>query len=81
LIDATVQRRFTPISIASWPVGRARNDYLAELLRRAEGRLTISGDFTQSTHSEGAGQAALRALEQIKLSLGGESCSDYLKAK
>jgi monoamine oxidase len=81
LIQSTVQRRFTPISIASWPVGRARNDHLAEALKQAEGRLTISGDFTESTHSEGAGRAALRAIEQIKHTLEKEHCSENLRSK
>lgn len=62
--------RYHPRAIASWPVGRSRYDELSNLLRKAHGHLYFAGDFTESTHSDGAGIAALRVTKQIRAVLG-----------
>lgn len=57
--------RYHPRAIASWPVGRSRFDELSEGLRRAHGRLYFAGDFTESSHSDGAVKSAIRVSAQI----------------
>lgn len=62
--------RYHPRAIASWPVGRSRFDQLSEGLRKAHGRLYFAGDFTESSHSDGAMFSALRVSKQIKQATG-----------
>ncbi|MGV3523902.1 MAG: flavin monoamine oxidase family protein [Candidatus Sericytochromatia bacterium] len=57
--------RYHPRAIASWPVGRSRFDALSNGLRKAHGHLYFGGDFTESSHSDGAVVAALRVSQQI----------------
>lgn len=57
--------RYHPRAIASWPVGRSRFDELSENLRKAHGRLYFAGDFTESSHSDGAVISARRVSDQI----------------
>ncbi|MCE7871193.1 NAD(P)/FAD-dependent oxidoreductase [bacterium CPR1] len=58
--------RYHPRAIASWPVGRSRFDELSEGLRKPHGRIYFGGDFTESSHSDGAMRSALRMSGQIK---------------
>jgi monoamine oxidase len=58
--------RYHPRAIASWPVGRSRFDDLSEGLRKAHGRLYFGGDFTESSHSDGAMKSAIRMSGQIQ---------------
>jgi monoamine oxidase len=58
--------RYHPRAIAAWPPGRSRFDELSECLRKAHGHLYFGGDFTESSHSDGAVKAALRVSSQIR---------------
>ncbi len=58
--------RYHPRAIASWPVGRSRFDELSEGLRKAHGNIYFAGDFTESSHSDGAMKSALRVSSQLK---------------
>ena len=62
--------RYHPRAIASWPVGRSRFDELSEGLRKAHGNLYFGGDFTESSHSDGALKSAQRMSTQIKTLMG-----------
>lgn len=62
--------RYHPRAIASWPVGRSRFDALSENLRKPQGHLYFGGDFTESSHSDGATISALRISKQIKQAFG-----------
>ncbi|GMU51567.1 MAG: putative flavin-containing monoamine oxidase AofH [Candidatus Xenobia bacterium] len=62
--------RYHPRAIASWPVGRSRFDELSEGLRKPHGRIYFGGDFTESSHSDGAMRSAIRMSGQIKAVLG-----------
>ncbi|MEW6277832.1 MAG: FAD-dependent oxidoreductase [Candidatus Eremiobacterota bacterium] len=72
--QAMIQRwtfyRYHPRAIASWPVGRSRFDQLSEGLRRAHGHLYFAGDFTESSHSDGAMRSAMRVSGQIQSAMG-----------
>lgn len=56
-----------PQAVAYWPLeqGRSRFDFLANELRRPQGRLYIGGDTTDDSHSEGAVRAAQRIARDI----------------
>ncbi len=58
--------RYHPRAIASWPVGRSRFDKLSEEMRKPQGRIYFAGDFTESSHSDGAVYSAMRVVNQIK---------------
>lgn len=62
--------RYHPRAIASWPVGRSRFDALSNGLRKAHGHLYFGGDFTESSHSDGAVISALRVSKQIAEAMG-----------
>ncbi len=62
--------RYHPRAIASWPVGRSRFDELSEGLRKAHGHLYFAGDFTESSHSDGAARSALRVSRLLQAELG-----------
>ena len=64
-IQKIVFYRYHPRAIASWPVGRSRFDDLSESLRRPQGRVYFGGDFTESTHSDGAAISAIRISKDI----------------
>ena len=57
--------RYHPRAVASWPVGRSRFDALSEEVRRPENGLFLAGDFTESSHSDGAFLSARRVSRQI----------------
>jgi monoamine oxidase len=57
--------RYHPRAIASWPVGRSRFDNLSEELRKPYGRIYFAGDFTESSHSDGAVKSAIRVVNDI----------------
>ncbi|GIW22066.1 MAG: hypothetical protein KatS3mg068_1073 [Candidatus Sericytochromatia bacterium] len=57
--------RYHPRAIAAWPVGRSRFDELSEDLRKPFGRIYFAGDFTESSHSDGAIRSALRVVNDI----------------
>lgn len=62
--------RYHPRAIAAWPVGRSRFDALSQNLRKAHGHLYFAGDFTESSHSDGAVIAAQRVSRQIAQAMG-----------
>ena len=57
--------RYHPRAIAAWPPGRSRFDELSEAVREAEHRVHLAGDFTESSHSDGAFLSASRAVSLI----------------
>lgn len=57
--------RYHPRAIASWPVGRSRFDKLSESMRKPQGNIYFAGDFTESSHSDGAVYSALRVVNDI----------------
>lgn len=61
--------RYHPRAIAAWGVGRSRFDEASEEIRRPENHVHLAGDFTESSHSDGAFISAKRAVEQISLAL------------
>ena len=61
--------RYHPRAVGSWPVGRSRFDSLSELMRKPEGAIHFSGDFTEGSHSDGAFHSATRAVRDILESL------------
>jgi monoamine oxidase len=70
LMRAWTFYRYHPRAIAAWPVGRSRFDSLSYLLRRPFGNLYFAGDFTESSHSDGAALSAKRVSEQLVERLG-----------
>ncbi len=57
--------RFHPRAIAAWPPGRSRFDDLSEEIRTPDGHVHLAGDFTETSHSDGAFRSAERAVRQI----------------
>jgi monoamine oxidase len=57
--------RYHPRAIAAWPPGRSRFDELSEEIRRPENGVLLAGDFTESSHSDGAFHSSSRAVRQI----------------
>ena len=70
LIHGWTFYRYHPRAIAAWPVGRSRFDALSDALRRPFGNLYFAGDFTESSHSDGAALSARRVSEQLVEQLG-----------
>jgi monoamine oxidase len=58
--------RFHPRAIAAWPPSRSRFDDLSNEIRRPENHIYFAGDFTESSHSDGAFISAQRVVRQIK---------------
>ncbi len=61
--------RYHPRAIAAWGVGRSRFDAQSEEIRRPENHVHLAGDFTETSHSDGAFKSAERAVKQIKEAL------------
>jgi monoamine oxidase len=57
--------RYHPRAIAAWPPGRSRFDDLSNEIRRPENNVILAGDFTESSHSDGAFISAQRAVRSI----------------
>jgi len=57
--------RFHPRAIAAWPIGRSRFDDLSNEIRRPENHVYLAGDFTESSHSDGAFISAHRVVQSI----------------
>ncbi|MFN8670950.1 MAG: NAD(P)/FAD-dependent oxidoreductase [Candidatus Sericytochromatia bacterium] len=57
--------RYHPRAIAAWPVGRSRFDELSNEIRKPFGRIYFAGDFTESSHSDGAVISAERVVNDI----------------
>jgi monoamine oxidase len=57
--------RYHPRAIAAWPPGRSRFDDLSNEIRRPENNVILAGDFTESSHSDGAFISAQRAVRYI----------------
>ena len=57
--------RYHPRAIAAWPPGRSRFDDLSNEIRRPENNTILAGDFTESSHSDGAFISAQRAVRYI----------------
>jgi len=53
-------------TIAAWGVGRSRFDSAAKELRQPEHGVYLAGDFTESSHSDGAAHAAARVVRQLQ---------------
>jgi monoamine oxidase len=66
MIERWTFYRYHPRAIASWPVKRSRFDELSNVMRKAHGHLYFAGDFTESSHSDGAMKSAYRVSGQIK---------------
>ncbi len=75
LIHGWTFYRYHPRAIAAWPVGRSRFDALSDLLRRPFGNVYFAGDFTESSHSDGAALSARRVSEQLVERLGAKKTS------
>ena len=75
LIHSWTFYRYHPRAIAAWPVGRSRFDALSDLLRRPFGNIYFAGDFTESSHSDGAALSARRVSEQLIERLGARKTS------
>ena len=61
--------RYHPRAIAAWGVGRSRFDAQSDEIRRPENHVHLAGDFTESSHSDGAFISAKRAVKQIATAL------------
>jgi monoamine oxidase len=57
--------RYHPRAIAAWPPGRSRFDDLSNEIRRPENNTILAGDFTESSHSDGAFISAQRAVRYV----------------
>jgi monoamine oxidase len=57
--------RFHPRAVAAWPVGRSRYDELSNEIRTPENSVYLAGDFTESSHSNGATLSARRVVQHI----------------
>ena len=57
--------RYHPRAIAAWPVGRSRFDGMSDEIRTPENNVYLAGDHTESSHSDGAVNSALRVVQQI----------------
>ncbi|GLI95360.1 flavin monoamine oxidase family protein [Methylocystis echinoides] len=75
LIHGWTFYRYHPRAIAAWPVGRSRFDALSDRLRRTFGNVYFAGDFTESSHSDGAALSARRVSDQIVERLGAKKTS------
>lgn len=64
-IEAIEFYRFHPRAIAAWPVGRSRFDALSQEIRKPENHIYFGGDFTETSHSDGAFISAERVVRQI----------------
>lgn len=69
--------RLHPRAIAGWPVGRSRFDELSNEMRRPENGVYFAGDFTESTHSDGAFLSATRVVRQINDARNGVKNSKF----
>ena len=57
--------RYHPRAIAAWPVGRSRFDQMSDEIRAPENHVYLAGDHTESSHSDGAVNSAVRVVSQI----------------
>lgn len=76
--------RLHPRAIAAWPVGRSRFDEISQAMRTPENHFHFAGDFTESSHSDGAFISAERVAKDIVASRGkasGATESKGAKAK
>lgn len=64
---------YHPRAIAAWPPGRSRFDDLSDEIRRPENHVYLAGDFTESSHSDGAFISARRAVNQIAAHIKGKN--------
>jgi len=58
--------RIHPRAIAAWGPGRSRFDELSLAIRQPENRVYLAGDFTETSHSDGAFISAARVVKQIE---------------
>jgi monoamine oxidase len=66
---------YHPTSLAVWPPGRSPIDEQSELVRTPELGTYIAGDWTISSHSDGAVRSGINVAKQIAQELGGSSPS------
>lgn len=57
--------RLHPRAIGAWPVGRSRFDEMSNEVRKPENGIHLAGDFTETSHSDGAFISAKRAVRLI----------------
>lgn len=62
---------YHPAAVTYWPKGRSPLDQLSEAIRTPHEGLFLAGDWTESSHAEGAVHSALLASEKV---------DSYLKA-
>ena len=58
--------RYHPRAVPAWPPGRLRFDSQSNVLRQPQHGLYLAGDFTESSHSDGAFYSAARVVRQIR---------------
>jgi monoamine oxidase len=61
---------YHPAAVAFWPPGRSPLDETSEAVRQPDNGLFLAGDWTVSSHSEGAVLSGLRAARQVEAFLG-----------
>lgn len=56
---------YHPCAVTYWPTGRSPLDALSEAVRTPHEGLFLAGDWTESSHSEGAVVSALKSAEKV----------------
>jgi len=56
---------YHPAAVTYWPKGRSPLDALSEAIRTPHEALFLAGDWTQSSHAEGAVHSAILAAEKV----------------
>ncbi len=64
-VKATHVYTYHPTSLAVWPPGRSPLDEQSELIRTPELGTYMVGDWTVSSHSDGAAKSGMNAAKQI----------------
>ena len=64
-VKATHVYTYHPTSLAVWPPGRSPIDEQSELVRTPELGMYLAGDWTMSSHSDGAAKSGINVAKQI----------------
>ena len=62
---------YHPASVTYWPRGRSPLDALSEAIRTPNQGLFLAGDWTESSHAEGAVRSAMLVVDQVDKFLRG----------
>lgn len=62
---------YHPAAVTYWPKGRSPLDELSQAIRTPNQGLFLAGDWTESSHAEGAVRSALLASDQVDVYLKG----------